>query len=221
MTMTATARTDGPSGVGGLTGFVLEVVDRLGEWGVGLLLFAETVFPPIPSEVILPLAGFLAGAGAMDLALVLVAATIGSWLGALALYALGARVGLERSIGWAARLPLVDEDDLRRAAHWFDRHGAAAVFLGRLVPGVRSLVSLPAGAGRMHLVTFSVYTVLGSVVWNTALVLAGAALGSRWELLEGWSAWIDRGVYAALVAVVAVFVVRRVRRRGRERRQRG
>jgi membrane protein DedA with SNARE-associated domain len=176
------------------------------------------VFPPIPSEVILPLAGFLVGSGGMDLALVLVAATLGSWLGAVALYWLGARVGLDRSVRWLARLPLVDADDVRRATGWFHRHGRSAVFLGRLVPGVRSLISLPAGAERMPLGTFSLVTVLGSGIWNTALVLAGVALGTQYELLDRWSGWIDRCVYGAAVLVVAVFVVRRLRRRGREAR---
>ncbi|MFZ7086655.1 DedA family protein [Curtobacterium sp. RRHDQ10] len=204
--------------LGGLTGFVLDLIDRLGEWGVGLMLFVETVFPPIPSEVILPLAGFLAGAGSMDLALVLVAATLGSYLGALVLYWLGAWVGLERSIRWLSRLPLVDDHDFRTAARWFSGHGRAAVFFGRLIPGVRSLISLPAGAERMPLVGFSVCTILGSGLWNTVLILVGAALGTQYELIEQWSGWIDRIVYAAIATVVVVFVVRRLRRDRLERR---
>ena len=198
--------------IGGLTGLVLQVIDAMGEWGVALMLFIETVFPPIPSEVILPLAGFLGGAGRMDLTLVLVLATAGSYLGALVLYWLGAVIGFDRTVRWFGKLPLVDEDDFRKAASWFHRHGKSAVFFGRLVPVVRSLISLPAGADRMHLGTFTVFTVLGSGLWNSVLVLGGAALGTQYERIEAYTEWIDRAVYAAVVVIVVAFVVRRVRR---------
>jgi membrane protein DedA with SNARE-associated domain len=202
--------TDGD--LGGLTGLVLRLIDAMGEWGVGLMLFVETVFPPIPSEVILPLAGFLAGVGRMNLVWVLVLATAGSYLGALVLYWLGAVIGFERTIRWLGRLPLVDEDDFRKAADWFHRHGRSSVMLGRLVPIVRSLISLPAGADRMHLGTFSVFTILGSGIWNALLVLGGAALGTQYERIEAYTEWIDRGMYVAIAAIVVTFVVRRIRR---------
>ena len=198
--------------IGGLTGLVLQVIDTMGEWGVALMLFIETVFPPIPSEVILPLAGFLGGAGRMDLTLVLVLATAGSYLGALVLYWLGAVIGFDRTVRWFGKLPLVDEDDFRKAASWFHRHGKSAVFFGRLVPVVRSLISLPAGADRMHLGTFTLFTVLGSGLWNSVLVLGGAALGTQYERIEAYTEWIDRAVYAAVAVIVVAFVVRRVRR---------
>jgi membrane protein DedA with SNARE-associated domain len=198
--------------IGGLTGLVLQLIDALGEWGVGLMLFVETVFPPIPSEVILPLAGFLAGAGRMELWLVLVLATAGSWLGALVLYWLGAVVGFDRTVRWLGKLPLVDEDDFRKAAAWFHRHGRSAVLLGRLVPIVRSLISLPAGADRMPLVRFSMLTIIGSGIWNALLVLGGAALGTQYERVEAYTEWIDRGLYVIIAGVVIAFVVRRIRR---------
>lgn len=198
--------------IGGLTGLVLQVIDAMGEWGVALMLFIETVFPPIPSEVILPLAGFLGGAGRMDLTLVLVLATAGSYLGALVLYWLGAVIGFDRTVRWFGKLPLVDEDDFRKAASWFHRHGKSAVFFGRLVPVVRSLISLPAGADRMHLGTFTLFTVLGSGLWNSVLVLGGAALGTQYERIEAYTEWIDRAVYAAVAVIVVAFIVRRVRR---------
>lgn len=211
--MTILAAPDQTADIGGLTGVVLGVVDALGAAGVGLLLFVETVFPPIPSEAILPLAGFLAGAGRMDLWLVLVLATAGSTLGALVLYALGARLGFDRTVRWLGRLPLVDERDFRTAADWFSRHGRTSVFLGRLVPIVRSLISLPAGADRMPLGVFTLLTVLGSGLWNSVLVLGGAALGSQYELIDAWSAWIDRAAYLAIAVVLVALVVRAVRRR--------
>jgi membrane protein DedA with SNARE-associated domain len=223
MTTAMTAPTDavtvaaGESEMGGLSGFVLELIDALGEWGVALMLFVETVFPPIPSEVILPLAGFLAGAGRMNLVLVIVLATLGSYLGALVLYWLGAVIGFERTTRWLGRLPLVDEDDFRKAADWFHRHGRSAVFFGRFVPIVRSLISLPAGADRMHLASFSIFTIVASAIWNGALILLGAAFGTQYDRVEQYTEWIDRVLYVAIAAVVVTFVVRRVRRLRAER----
>lgn len=207
-------------GMGGLVGFAARGVDALGEWGVGLFTLAETVFPPIPSEVILPLAGFLTQQGTMTMALVLVTSTLGAYVGALLLYWLGARLGLERSIRWLSKLPLVDREDFEKAAGWFSRHGRSAVFFGRLVPGVRSLISLPAGAQRMHLGTFSAFTVAGSGIWNGLLIGLGALLGAQYRLIEEYSRVLNYAVYAALVLVLGSLIVRGVRRR-RDRRSAG
>ena len=199
--------------MGGLVGFAARGVDALGEWGVGLFTLAETVFPPIPSEVILPLAGFLTQQGTMSLALVLFTSTLGAYLGALLLYWLGARLGLERSIRWLSRLPLVDREDFVRAAGWFSRHGRSAVFFGRLLPGVRSLISLPAGAQRMHLGTFSAFTLAGSGIWNGLLIGLGALLGAQYRLIDEYSRVLDYAVYAALALVLGSLIVRGIRRR--------
>jgi membrane protein DedA with SNARE-associated domain len=200
----------------GVLGWAETVITALGAWGVGLLVLLETVFPPVPSEVILPLAGFLTSQGALSLPLVVLAATAGAYLGALVLYALGARLGLERSVRLLAKLPLVDRRDFERAADWFDRHGRASVLIGRLIPGVRSLISLPAGAARMPLATFTVFTVLGSGVWNSLLVGVGAALGTQYALVERYAQVLDYVVYAVVAALVVGLVVRRLRR-GRAR----
>lgn len=197
----------------GLVGLAARAVDALGEWGVGLFTLAETVFPPIPSEVILPLAGFLTRQGTMNVALVLATSTLGAYLGALLLYWLGARLGLERSILWLSRLPLMEREDFEKAARWFSRHGRSAVFFGRLLPGVRSLISLPAGAERMHLGTFTAFTVAGSGIWNALLIGLGALLGEQYRLIDEYSRFLNLAVYAALAAVVGSLIVRGVRRR--------
>ena len=201
----------------GIAGWAARVIESIGEWGVGVLALLETIFPPIPSEVILPLAGFLAQQGGLSLVGVIVASTLGAYLGALMLYALGARLGLERSTRWLSRLPLVDRDDLDRASGWFIRHGRSSVFFGRLIPGVRSLISLPAGAHRMNLATFSLFTLAGSGLWNTALVSLGAALGTRYELVTRYSHYLDYAVYLGLAVVVSLLIARRVRRAREER----
>lgn len=128
----------------GLLGWTERVMNALGEWGVGGLVLLETVFPPLPSEVVLPLAGFLTSQGGMSLALVIATSTAGAYLGALGLYGLGAALGQDRSIRVLSKLPLVDREDFERADAWFGRHGNASIFFGRLIPGVRSLISLPA-----------------------------------------------------------------------------
>lgn len=203
------------SDMGGLSGTVLDVVERLGALGVGLLTVAETVFPPLPSEVILPVAGYLAERGRLSLVAVLVAATAGAVVGAWLLFLAGARLGRERSSQLLSRLPLIDREDVERAMDWFDRHGPWAVLLGRLVPGVRSLISLPAGASAMSFSRFTVLTAVGSLLWNAALVGAGYALGTQWQTVERYSGVIDAAVYTLLGVGAALLIARRVRgRRG-------
>ena len=200
-------------GLTGITGWAAGLMDRLGEWGVGLFTLLETVFPPIPSEVILPLAGYLTQQGSMNIALVIVASTVGAYVGALILYALGAVVGLERSTRWLAKLPLVDRDDFDNANRWFERHGPSSVFFGRLLPGVRSVISLPAGTQRMRLVTFSLFTIAGSGIWNGLLVTLGALLGTQYKLVEQYSNLLNYAVYLAVAAGLVWLVVRYLRRR--------
>ena len=196
----------------GIAGFAARGIDALGEWGVGLFTFAETIIPPIPSEVILPLAGFLTRQGSMTLALVFVTSTLGAYAGALLLYWLGARLGLERAIRGLSRLPLMDREDFEKAADWFQRHGKSAVFFGRFLPGVRSLISLPAGAENMNLATFSIFTIAGSGLWNALLIGLGVLLGAQYRLIEEYSKYLNYAVYAALAATIAWLSVRAYRR---------
>lgn len=196
----------------GIAGFAARGIDALGEWGVGLFTFAETIIPPIPSEVILPLAGFLTRQGTMSLVLVFVTSTLGAYAGALLLYWLGAKLGLERAINGLSRLPLMDREDFEKAADWFRRHGKSAVFFGRFLPGVRSLISLPAGAERMNLATFSIFTIAGSGLWNALLIGLGALLGAQYHVIDQYSQYLNYAVYAALAATIAWLSVRAYRR---------
>ena len=205
-----------PRELTGLLGWAERVMTTLGEWGVGALVLLETVFPPLPSEVVLPLAGFLTSQGEMNLALVIATSTLGAYLGALGLYGLGAGLGQERSIRLLAKLPLVDREDFERADSWFGRHGRPSIFFGRLIPGVRSLISLPAGAQRMSLVTFTVFTVAGSGLWNGILIGLGVALGTQYALVDRYSRYINYALYVVIAGLLIALVVRRVRR-ARER----
>ena len=197
----------------GLAGFVADVIADLGPVGVGLLVALENLFPPIPSEVVLPLAGFLAGQGRMALPLVIVGATVGSVVGALVLYWLGAAVGRQRLAHALERMPLTDDSDLERAEGWFDRHGGTAVLTGRMVPVVRSLVSIPAGVERMPLVKFTAFTALGSAAYNTALVLAGYWLGRQWQSVGEYSSLLSYAIIGLIVVAICVVAVRRLRSR--------
>jgi membrane protein DedA with SNARE-associated domain len=196
----------------GLVGIAARGIEQLGEWGVGLFTLAETVVPPIPSEVILPLAGYLARQGTLNLILVFMTSTLGAYLGAVLLYWLGARLGFERSIRALSRLPLVDREDFEHAAGWFRRHGRSSIFFGRLLPGVRSLISLPAGAAGMPFGMFSLYTLAGSGLWNGALLGLGYLLGTQYRVIEEYSRFLNYAVYAALGVTVALLVVRRLKR---------
>ncbi|BCJ54411.1 hypothetical protein Asp14428_58860 [Actinoplanes sp. NBRC 14428] len=202
-------------GLTGLTGWVASVIDALGEVGVGLLVALENLIPPIPSEIVLSMAGFLAHQGRVNLVLVTVAATIGSVVGALALYWLGYALGEDRLRRWLDRIPLVDSDDLNTADRWFERHARGAVLFGRMAPVVRSVISIPAGANHMPLGQFTLFTTIGSGVWNCIFVGAGYGLGTRWQDVERYSNWINYGVWALIVLAVAHWVVKKVRKRRR------
>ena len=221
MTLVAVPRAAEESG---LLAFAGDLIVALGELGVGALVLLETIVPPIPSEVILPYAGYLSRAGDLSLVGLIVWSTVGSTVGALLFYWLGAALGMRRASRLLARTRLVDEDDLDRGSAWFHRHGAVAVLVGRLVPGVRSLVSLPAGADRMHLGLFVLCTAIGSGTWNAVLILLGAVLGTQRDRIDPYLNVLDVVVYAALGVGVVVLILRRVHRsrsRGAEDGQAG
>lgn len=192
---------------GGLIGLVARVIDALGYPGIALLIALESIIPPIPSEAILPMAGFLAAEGTFSLWGVLVSATFGSLIGALGLYAAGWWLGRSRL------LTLIDRfggkvglsmNDVNRAEDWFKRRGKISVLVGRLVPIVRSLVSIPAGFAHMPLRQFITFTVIGSTVWNSLLIGLGYLLEDQWERV---GPVIEIVQYA--VIVVAVFIIAR------------
>lgn len=194
--------------------WVMGVLEAASYAGIVFLMFIENVFPPIPSEVIMPLAGYMANQGRLGFAGIVVAGTAGSVLGALPLYYLGYSVS-EKDLGalcekygrWFA----VSADDIRRAREWFNRHGRLAVFLCRLVPGLRSLISIPAGIDRMPMPAFLFYTALGAAIWTAALAYVGYYLGANFEQVGEYLnpvSWVVLGV------IVALYIYRVVRRKG-------
>ena len=203
MSLLAAAATD----EGGITGFLLDLVEKLGPVGVGLSILAETVVPPIPSEAVLGLAGVLINEGRMSIVPVILCATVGSLLGAIFFYSVGRALGPRRSHAFLDRLPLVETADVDRTFEWFERHGRSAVFLGRMVPIVRSFISVPAGVVRMPLGQFLLFTAGGSLIWNTVLIVLGVAAG---DFVRNNLKYLDYAVVAVVVLAVGWMVYRRV-----------
>ena len=218
--------------LGDLANWVQDVINQFGYFGVALLVVIENVFPPIPSEIVLPFAGFVAqqsfdvvdsaigataDAAQSDTTVIgmMIAATVGSVLGALILYFVSAAIGPERLRTFVERFGKwfgVKSTDLVRAEAWFDRRSIAAVLVGRCVPLIRSIVSIPAGFRRMKLTSFVVLTAIGSAVWNIALIGAGAVLGEQWERVGEYVGVFQWLVIAAIVVLLVRFLVSRIRR---------
>ncbi|GGD70023.1 DedA family protein [Microbacterium murale] len=215
--MDLTAVTDSASDLTGIAGWAVNLMETLGGPGAGLAIALENLFPPLPSEVILPLAGFTASRGSFTLVEVLVWTTLGSVVGALALYGLGAWLGRDRLRRLIARVPLMRLSDVDKAEAWFERHGYKAVFFGRMIPIFRSLISIPAGIERMNIVPFTLLTTAGSLIWNSIFVLSGFYLGENWAAVEPYADGLQKAVVVAVVAAVVLFVVLRVRRVRREK----
>jgi len=185
-----------------VTGWIEYLIEAFGALGVALLMTLENLFPPIPSEFILPFAGFLVGRGELGFLPALVASTAGSLSGALILYALG-RWGGRNLILRYGRYLRVKEADLDRAEGWFDKYDEWVVLFGRMVPGVRSVVSIPAGMLRTPFLRFVLLTTAGSAAWNTLLLGAGWYLGENWQQIEGFMGSLSNFVLV-LVAVALV-----------------
>jgi membrane protein DedA with SNARE-associated domain len=202
----------------GFLGWVLSLMETLGEVGVGIALIVETFFPPMPSEALLPGAGFLAYDGRMNVYGAIAAATLGGLVGAWGWYAIGAALGRDRTRRLVDRMPLIDGADFDKAEAFFTRWGGLAVLLGRCVPLVRSFISIPAGIERMTFWKFSAYTFAGSLVWNSIWIGLGFAFGPIIKpALEQWSGIISTAVLVVIGLLVVWFVVARVRRNLRRR----
>lgn len=201
-----------------VTDWAVGLMETLGGLGAAIVVGLDNLFPPIPSELVLPLAGFSASRGALTLTEALIWTTVGSVVGALIVYGVGAALGRERTRRLITKIPLINESDMDRTEAWFGKHGGKAVFFGRMIPLFRSFISLPAGIERMPLPKFLLYTTLGSAIWNTVFVLAGYFLGENWHVVERYAGVLQWVVIAAVVIAVVWFVVSRLRRKVHEPR---
>ena len=212
--------------LGDLANWVQDVINQFGYFGVALLVVIENIFPPIPSEIVLPFAGFVAQQGSAGVAQsdtsvigMMIAATIGSVVGALILYVISSAIGPERLRAFVQRFGRwfgVKQTDLLRAEAWFDRRSFVAVLVGRCVPLIRSIVSIPAGFRRMKLTSFILLTAVGSAVWNIALIGAGAILGDQWERVGEYVGVFQWLVIVAILLLLVWFVYSKLQNRRRQ-----
>lgn len=208
-TMTDTAA-DG-SWLTALGDWTVSLMEVIGPVGAGIAIALENLFPPLPSEVILPMAGLAAGRGNFTLFEALFWTTAGSVVGAFLLYGIGAWLGIHRLRAIATKVPLLHPEDIDRTVTWFNKHGGKAVFFGRMLPIFRSLISIPAGIVRMPLWKFGLLTTAGSLIWNTIFVGAGYLLGEAWPLVERYADVLQYIVIAVVAAGVAWFLYARIR----------
>lgn len=185
-----------------MTKWILNLIYSTGYFGIVLLMFIENVFPPIPSEYIMPLAGFLVAEDKFSLTGVILAGTLGSVLGAFPLYFFGKKVGeegLKRFADNYGKWLTLSREDIERANVWFEKYGVIAVFLCRLVPGIRSFISIPAGINKMNLISFLFYTTLGSAIWTAILASAGYFLRANFREVEEYLDYVSFAVFGTII----------------------
>jgi len=196
-----------------MVAWITDTIYSLGYVGIGFLMFLENLFPPIPSELIMPLAGFVAAQGKINLGLVILAGIVGTVLGALPWYYAGKLLGEERLKSFCDRYGKwigISGEEITKAKNWFERHGIKAVLFGRLVPGVRTLISIPAGIGNMNIVPFLIYSTIGTTLWVGLLTIAGFVLGENYEVVEKYIDPISKIVLGALVLAILGYVLSKV-----------
>lgn len=193
--------------------WITNTMNSLGYLGIGFLMFLENLFPPIPSELIMPLAGFTVSQGEMDMSLAIAAGVIGTIVGAVPWYYAGLLLGEERLKRLADRYGKwigISGADILKSSRWFNRHGSKAVLLGRLVPGVRTLISIPAGISKMSVVPFFIYSTIGTTLWVGLLTYAGYLLGNNYKLIETFIDPISKIVVLSIIVAFLAFVIRRI-----------
>ncbi|HEY9904082.1 MAG TPA: DedA family protein [Candidatus Sericytochromatia bacterium] len=201
--------------------WILTTMGSLGYLGIGLLMFAENLFPPIPSELIMPLAGFTVSQGKMNFALAVLAGVVGTIVGAIPWYYAGKLVGeqrLKRLADQYGKWITVSGKDIDKAQQWFNRYGNTAVLIGRLVPGVRTLISLPAGISNMPLVPFFIYSTIGTTLWVSLLTFLGYVLGNNYELVDEYLGPVSKIVLGIIIVAFVIWIVRKQQKAKRKRR---
>ncbi|MGP4068510.1 DedA family protein [Halobacillus sp. B29] len=197
--------------------WITEFMSHYGYAGIFIMMAVENIFPPIPSEVILPFSGFMTQAANLSIAGVIVVSTTGSLAGAVVLYGIGSLMDIEKLESFVERHGhrlRIKKEDVQRVESWFQRYGIWAVLLGRMVPLVRSLISLPAGMANMKLSLFLLFTILGTMVWNTILILVGALMGESWNeisrLLEVYSTITYIGLGTGCVLLMFIIIRKKI-----------
>ncbi len=194
----------------GLSSIILTTISSLGYIGVFILMIMESMIFPVPSELVLPFAGFLAAEGTFNIWLAIIASSIGSLVGSLLSYALG-KYGGKALVTRYGKYFFLDEHDLAKTHEWFDKRGERTILIGRFIPIVRHLISIPAGIGNMNLKRFCVYTVIGATLWNAFLIYLGYILGQNWDKVKHYTEPISIVVIIVLVVIGIIMIYRHVK----------
>jgi membrane protein DedA with SNARE-associated domain len=201
--------------------WITNTMNSLGYLGIALLMFLENLFPPIPSELIMPLAGYTATFPNTQIQVIpaIAAGVIGTILGAIPWYYAGLILGQQRLQGLAGRYGKwigISGEDIEKSVNWFQKHGTKAVLFGRLVPGIRTLISIPAGISKMSVVPFFLYSTIGTIVWVTLLTYAGYFLGKNYKLVEDYIDVITKVIVFGVLLAIAAFIGYRLWKRSRK-----
>lgn len=202
--------------------WVTDIMEQFGYFGIFLMMALENLFPPIPSEIVLPFGGFLTTSTNLTVVGVVFTATLGSVIGAMILYCIGLLIDvarLEKIVERYGKILRIKKEDIHKADAWFDKYGYWTVFFCRMVPLIRSLISIPAGMSNMNFSIFLLLTTIGTLIWNVILISIGVALGENWESILGFMDVYSNVVYAGLVilALVAVYLYMRMRKGRKEK----
>ncbi len=197
-----------------LSEWVLGIIDTAGYWGIALSMAIESFFVPFPSEVIMPFAGYLVSQGNFSLLWVVIAGALGSYVGTLPFYLFGylsSETIVRRFIQKWGKWIFVPEEDLDKSIELFNTKGGIIVFVGRMIPGIRSVLSIPAGIAKMKFVPYSLYTLLGSLSWSFILTLLGFFLGENWDILGGYFKQFEHVIIAIVLAVGVYYIYSKLR----------
>ncbi|MEW4325735.1 DedA family protein [Rossellomorea marisflavi] len=195
--------------------WIIESMEQYGYLGIFLLVALENIFPPIPSEIILTFGGFMTTTSSMTIPGVILASTAGSVAGAIILYGIGVLLSkdkLERIVDRWGHILRVKKEDIRKADGWFDLYGYLVVLLGRMVPLIRSLISIPAGVAKMKFIYFFVFTLIGTLIWNTVLVWVGSAVGDSWDSIVQYMDVYSSVAYVLIALVLIYFAYKWMKR---------
>jgi membrane protein DedA with SNARE-associated domain len=198
--------------LGAIAAFCISVISSIGYFGVFLLMIMESMILPVPSELVMPFAGFLIASGEMNFWMIVIFATLGSLVGSLISYYLG-KYGGNKLVLKYGNYFLLNEEHLKKTEKWFSKKGELTIFIGRFIPIVRHIISIPAGIGKMNLKKFMIYTLIGAGIWNAFLTYIGFILGNNWERIQEYSDYVSFGVLAILVVLIGYFVYKQIKKK--------
>ena len=194
--------------------FCIQIISSLGYFGVFFLMVLESMIFPMPSELVMPFAGFLIARGEMTFLFVMLSATLGSLIGSLISYYIG-KYGGERFVLRYGKYFLLNKEHLKKTEKWFHKKGELTIFIGRFIPVVRHIISIPAGIGRMNLKKFILYTLLGAGMWNFILTYLGFVLGNNWEKIQQYSHYLSWAILIAIGIIIIYFIAKKISKKAK------